>query len=154
MLIETYLADRHALLPFFRLADDSQVQIDAYLSLGEILIARDGDEILGHLQIIETGEADEFELKSMAVRESRQNHGIGHALVEAAIAYCRERNGHRLVVSTATAGIDNLRFYQRQGFRMFRIVQDFFVPANGYPEGVTIDGIPLRDQVFFELILN
>jgi hypothetical protein len=58
-----------------------------------------------------------------------------------------------LFVSTATADIGNLRFYQRQGFRMYRIVQDAFTPENGYAAGVLIDGIPLRDQVFLERYL-
>ena len=76
-------------------------------------------------------EASELELKSMALREKRQREGIGQQLVEAAIAYCRARNSHRLIVSTAAADIANLRFYQRQGFRMYKIVRDAFGPSTG-----------------------
>jgi GNAT superfamily N-acetyltransferase len=90
----------------------------------------------------------------MAVDEARQREGIGYCLVKAAIARCRLRNGRRLMVSTATADTGNLRFYQRQGFRMSRIVRDAFTRSNGYQEGATIDGIPLRDQVFLELELT
>jgi len=153
MHIEDYHEDRIALLPFFGLADDSQAQIATYIRLGEVLVARDGDRIIGHLQILETGDAGIFELKSMAVSEARQGEGIGRDLIEAAVARCRSRNGHRLIVSTATADIGNLRFYQRQGFRMYRIVQDAFGPSTGYPEGALVDGIPLRDQVFLHLDL-
>jgi len=59
-----------------------------------------------------------------------------------------------VIVATAAADIGNLRFYQRQGFRMSRIVRDAFTRSNGYQEGATIDGIPLRDQVFLELELT
>jgi GNAT superfamily N-acetyltransferase len=153
MHIEDYYEDRIALLPLFELADDSQAQIASYICLGEVLVARDGDRMIGHLQIIETGDAGIFELKSMAVSETRQGEGIGRDLIEAAVARCRGRNGHRLIVSTATADIGNLRFYQRQGFRMYRIVQDAVGPSTGYREGTLVDGIPLRDQVFLHLDL-
>jgi GNAT superfamily N-acetyltransferase len=153
MHIEVYRDDRNALLPLFDLADDSRAQICRYISRGEVLVARDGNTLIGHLQILETDDAGVFEFKSMAVAESRQGQGIGRSLVEAAVTHCRIRNGHRLIVSTATADIGNLRFYQRQGFRMYRIVQDAFRPEDGYAEGVLVDGMPLRDQVFLELSL-
>jgi ribosomal protein S18 acetylase RimI-like enzyme len=150
MRIESYHADRNALLSLFELADDSRAQISAYMSLGEVLVARDGDMIAGHLQIIAADDPGVFEIKNIAVRETYRGCGIGRRLIEAAIVHSRHRNGHRLIVSTAAADVGNLRFYQRQGFRMFRIAQDAFGPSSGYPEGTLIDGIPLRDQVFLE----
>ncbi|MER8630499.1 GNAT family N-acetyltransferase [Mesorhizobium opportunistum] len=126
------------------------MQISGYIGRGEVMVAREGGRIVGHVQIIETGEGGVFELKSLAVRPARQSEGLGRALVTAAVTRCRERNGRRLIVSTATADIGNLRFYQRQGFRMCRIVQDAFGPSTGYPEGLLVNGIPLRDQVVFE----
>jgi ribosomal protein S18 acetylase RimI-like enzyme len=153
MHIETYRGDRASLRHLFALADDSETQIAVYIGLGDVLVARDGDTIFGYLQFLETGEAGVFELKSMAVDTMHQRAGIGCRLVAAAVARCRSRDGRRLIVSTATADIGNLRFYQRQGFRMYRVVQDAFRPETGYPEEILIDGIPLRDQVFFELLL-
>lgn len=153
MTVEVFEGDRRRLAPLFALADDSEAQIDAYRDLGEVLVARDGVEIIGHLQVISGAEDGEFELKSMAVAEARQGQGVGRGLVEAALARCRALGGRRMIVSTATADIGNLRFYQRLGFRMRHIVQDAFVPATGYPEDIVIDGIPLRDQVVFEQAL-
>ena len=150
MHIETYQADRGALLPLFTLADDSAAQIAGYIALGEVLVARDGDAIVGHALIISADDAGVFELKSMAVDAARQGEGIGRALVEAAVAFCSERHGRRLVVSTAAADTGNLRFYHKQGFRMERIVRDAFGPATGYAEGLLVDGIPLLDQVFLD----
>src|SRR5207247_2594367 len=102
-----------------------------YISLGEVLVARQDGLIAGHLQILETDDAGVFELKSMAVSKAHQGKGIGRSLVEAAIVRCRVRGGHRLIVSTATADIANLRFYQRLGFRMYRIVRDAFSRSRG-----------------------
>jgi ribosomal protein S18 acetylase RimI-like enzyme len=150
MSIESFSGDRKLLLSLFALADDSPRQIASYISLGEVLVAREGDLIRGHLQILETDDAGVFELKSMAVSESHQGRGIGRSLVEAAIVRCHIRGGHRIVVSAATADIGNLRFYQRLGFRMYRIVRDEFSPLRGYPEAKLVDGIPLCDQVFLE----
>jgi GNAT superfamily N-acetyltransferase len=152
--IERYDADRGALRPLFALADDSPSQVEAYLRLGEILVARDTGLIVGHAQIIDSRRSGEHELKSIAVLEAGQGAGIGRALVAAVVARCRERGGRRLIVSTAAASVGTLRFYQRLGFRMYRIVQDAFGPAMGYQEGLLLDGIPLRDQVWLELDLE
>ncbi|OCC01648.1 acetyltransferase [Labrys sp. WJW] len=153
MPIERYDGPREALLGLFALADDSPVQIALYAGLGDVLVARREGVIIGHAQIIATDEPGVLELKSLAVLAGHRGAGIGRELVEAAIAFSRERRARSLVVSTATAGIANLRFYQRRGFRMTRIVPDAFRPETGYPVGIMIDGIFLRDQVFFELKL-
>ncbi len=33
---------------------------------------------------------------------------------------------------------------------MTHVVPDYFVPEHGYPDDLVFDGIPLRDQVWFE----
>lgn len=55
-----------------------------------------------------------------------------------------------MLVATATADIDNLRFYQRLGFRMDHIQRDVFNAARGY-SGLVSNGIPVRDQVWFSI---
>jgi hypothetical protein len=37
---------------------------------------------------------------------------------------------------------------------MLRIQRDAFTTADGYPDGLTIDGIPLRDRVWLTLDLQ
>lgn len=145
MMVHRHDGDREHLRPLFREADDSEQQIDAYLGLGAVFVAEDDGEIIGHLQLI-TG--DDTELKSMAVAESRRGTGVGRALVRAALEHCRQNAAKRLLVATAAADIGNLRFYQRQGFRMLRVERDAFVPSTGYPDEIVIDGIPLRDRVW------
>lgn len=152
--IDIYEGSRSGLLPLFALADDSPLQVSRYMELGMLLAAYEKDEVVGCAQIIETPDASVYELKSIAVSPARQRTGIGRELIHAAIRHCRQRNGDRLIVSTATADTGNLRFYQRQGFRLYQIVRDAFLPSNGYAEGVMIDGIPLRDQVWLELHLR
>lgn len=145
MMVHRHDGDREQLRPLFREADDSEQQIDAYLGLGTVFVAEDDDEIVGHLLLI-TG--DDAELKSMAVAERRRGTGVGRALVRAALEHCRQNAAQRLLVATAAADIGNLRFYQRQGFRMLRVERDAFVASTGYPDEILIDGIPLRDRVW------
>jgi N-acetylglutamate synthase-like GNAT family acetyltransferase len=67
---------RAPLRHLFELADDSSTQIDSYIDLGRVLVARAArGEILGHLQLIPTASADTIELKSIAVRENHQRTG-------------------------------------------------------------------------------
>ena len=131
----------------------SSLQIAGYSASGEVLVARARHAIIGHSQIVETEDPSIFELKSIAVAVEWQGNGVGRMLVQASSDRCREKGGRRLIVSTAAADIGNLRFYQRQAFRMYKVVQDAFTPQTGYAEGQLVGGIPLRDQVFLELEL-
>ena len=57
-----------------------------------------------------------------------------------------------LVVATAAADIDNLRFYQRAGFRLRSVERDAFTPADRLPAALdACDGIELRDRVWLDL---
>ena len=49
---------------------------------------------------------------------------------------------------------DDLRFYQRQGFRMPSVERDAFTPATGCPPGLLIDGIELRDRVWLDRMVH
>jgi GNAT superfamily N-acetyltransferase len=141
--------DRAILRHLFREADDSDREIDTYLSAGEVLVAEEGGEIIGHLQLV-AGEGADVELKSMAVAEGHRGRGVGRTLVEAALQRCRDRGSPRITVATAAADIGNLRFYQRQGFRLLLVERDVFGPDAGYAEDIVIDGIPLRDRVWLD----
>ncbi len=129
------------------MAEDSPQRLEAAIERGRLLAATDGGEVVGYLQLVDSGTPGEAELLSMAVAEPRQGQGIGRALAERAIAECRAEGVRTLLVATASADIGDLRFYQRLGFRMLGVERDAFTPADGYPEGLTIDGIPLRDRV-------
>ena len=149
--IQSFGGSRDALLPLFRLADDSEAQIAAYRDDGTVYVARDGDDLIGHVQIVETGPANALEIMSIAVAEERQGQGIGRKLVAAAIDHARAAGASRLSVATATADIANLRFYQLAGFRFYAIVRDAFGPDKGYPPDLMVDGIPLRDQIVLDM---
>ena len=145
--IEIYHGSRDSLRPLFELAEDSAAELDAYIDVGRVLVATSDGEIIGHLQLTGTGDPRQAEIKNMAVRENRQGQGIGRRLIQAAIDLAAAESVITILVATAAADIGNLRFYQRQGFRMRSVERDAFTPATGYPPGLLIDGIELRDRV-------
>jgi GNAT superfamily N-acetyltransferase len=146
--IEWYTGSRAGLHDLFALAEDSPQRLEASMCLGRVLVAREAGQIVGYLQLVEAGAADQRELRSMAIIDGWQRQGLGRALVARAIAECTADGVRELVVATGAADTGNLRFYQRLGFRMDRIERDAFTTAHGYPDGLTVDGIPLRDRVW------
>jgi GNAT superfamily N-acetyltransferase len=144
MTIEEYAGDRGPIRALFELAEDSREALDAYIDAGRVLVAWDGGEPIGQLQLVGV------EIKNMAVAESHQRRGVGAALVAAAIELARADGVASLVVATAAADTGNLRFYQRLGFRLRSVERDAFTPQTGYAEPIDIDGIPLRDRVWLD----
>ncbi|HMN86437.1 MAG TPA: GNAT family N-acetyltransferase, partial [Bauldia sp.] len=47
------------------------------LEEGRVLVAREGDEIVGHLQLVPTDGPGGVEIKNMAVAPARQRTGVG-----------------------------------------------------------------------------
>ena len=152
MRIAPYTGEREALRDLLELADEPG-PLAVYMQNGEILAAIDGATIVGLALIQESSEPRVAEIKNLSVLLDRQGTGVGRALVDACVAHCRAWGMRRLLVATAAADVGNLRFYQRVGFRMLRIERDAFTPAHGYEDGGEIDGIPLRDRVWFDRIV-
>ena len=139
-------------MPLFAEADDSESQIATYRELGEILVAQEAEEILGHVQMDPMDEPGSIEIKSLAVVENRRSQGIGTALLQGALDHCRRRDALLVSLATAAASIDALKFYQRNGFRLRRVIRDFYSSERGY-RPMLIDGIPLLDEVILDFEL-
>src|SRR3954469_24979306 len=152
--IDLHTGDREALRPLFELAEDSRTELDGYLDDGVVLVAIEGQQVVGHLQLTTPDRRGTFEIKNMAVLPTHQRRGVGRLLVDAALERVRLTSGTTVRVATAAADIGNLRFYQRAGFRMRSVERDAFTVATGYPAGTQIDGIELRDRVWLELELD
>ena len=148
--IETYGGPRDDLRALFELAEDSAAELDSYIDVGRVLVAVSDGEVVGHLQLTGTGDPRQVEIKNMAVRETRQGQGIGRRLIQAAVDLAAAESVTTILVATAAADIGNLRFYQRQGFRFRSVERDVFTPANGYPAGIMVDGVELRDRVWLD----
>jgi ribosomal protein S18 acetylase RimI-like enzyme len=117
---------------------------------GDLFVLRSNEgEALGITLVTPHGEG-EAELKMVAVDEARHGQGIGQRMIAQVLAELRARGVRRAIVGTGSSGIGQLAFYQKCGFRLFEIERDFFSPERGYPEGLTENGIPLRDMVWMD----
>jgi len=148
--VDWYAGDRAALRPLFALAEDSAAELDSYIESGRVLVAALGGLTVGHLHLVQDENVGGAEIKNMAVREDLHGRGIGRLLVVEALARLAAEGVTVVRVATASADTGNLRFYQRLGFRMRSVERDAFTPATGYPPGLLIDGVPLRDRVWLD----
>lgn len=101
-----------------------------------------------------TDKPSEFELKSIAVVESRQRQGVGRRLLRSAIRYCKAHVARRLEVSTSIAAADAIAFYLTNGFRICGVVRDAFTAEKGYPATEGLTGLPLNDAIVFEILFG
>jgi ribosomal protein S18 acetylase RimI-like enzyme len=147
-------AEREQFLPLLLLADESLQQVRSYMQRGDLFafVDRDGAAVGIVLTIPEADGS--VELKAVAVDAARQNLGIGQLMLAAVIEELRRRGVRRAVVGTANAGIGQLAYYQKAGFRLLGIERDFFSPARGYPAVMVDNGIRLRDMVWMDLDLS
>jgi GNAT superfamily N-acetyltransferase len=151
--IEEYAGPHRDLLDSFREAEDSLSRLDASIDRGRVWVVRGDDgAVLGHLQAAALDDGS-WEVLNTAVAEQARGRGLGRLLLARTVDEARAAGAARIVLATGAADVGNLRFYQRCGFRMTHVVPDVFGPQNGYPDPIWIDGIMLRDQVWFEMVL-
>jgi ribosomal protein S18 acetylase RimI-like enzyme len=141
--------EREPYLPLLLLADESVAQVRSYMNEGDLYVYSDAAGIV--LAIPAGGDA--VELKAVAVAESSQGQGFGKRMLREVLDDLGRRGFRRAIVGTANAGIGQLAYYQKAGFRLLRIERDFFSPARGYPAVMEDNGIRLRDMVWMDLEL-
>jgi ribosomal protein S18 acetylase RimI-like enzyme len=144
--------DRDHYLPLLRLADDSDAEIRGYHNAGALfgLLDADTGAPIGHVLAIWREAPGEVELKSVAIASEHRGRGLGAALIERVLSTLRDRGARRVLVGTSNASTDNLRFYQRVGFRLLRVERDYFSAAKGYGPDCVEDGIRVRDMVWMD----
>lgn len=147
-------AERERLLPLLLLADESLEQVRSYMHSGDLYAFVGRDSVAVGLVLAIPAEEGSVELKAVAVDEAQQNRGIGRLMLAAVLEELRRRGVRRAIVGTANAGIGQLAYYQKAGFRLLRIERDFFSPARGYPAVMEDNGIRLRDMVWMDLELS
>jgi ribosomal protein S18 acetylase RimI-like enzyme len=144
-------AARSDFVSLLLLADGSERQVHSYLQEGTLYAYRlaGSAKAIGVILAIPQGDAT-VELKAVAVAEPVQGRGIGSRMLGAVIDDLRRAGAKRLIVGTASSGIRELGFYQKVGFRLWRIERDFFSIGKGYPAGAAEDSIPVRDMVWMD----
>lgn len=154
--------DRKALLPLLYLADSAESHVRAHLDDGFAFALVDGDAddaddaddvddaaAIGAVQAVPR-DGSLVELTLVAVAEDHQGRGVGKRMIALVLDELRRLGFERALVGTSNAGIGELAFYQRCGFRMLSIERDYFDAARGYDGTESENGIVHRDLVWFD----
>lgn len=140
--------NRSSMLELLLLADPSEEMVMEYLEKGMLFSLVDGsDNAIGAIHLLPIDQ-ETIEIKNIAVKESHHNRGYGKILVQHAIEQARIAGYRNMIVGTGNSSIGNLAFYQKAGFRLTRIIPDFFV--ENYAEPIFENGIQCRDMLIFE----
>jgi ribosomal protein S18 acetylase RimI-like enzyme len=89
-------------------------------------------------------------LRAVAIDEQYHRRGLGRQMLDRVLDDLRQRGIKRAVVGTSNAGIGEIAFYQKAGFRLWRIERDVFTAERGYDPEARLNGLPHRDMVWFE----
>jgi ribosomal protein S18 acetylase RimI-like enzyme len=126
------------------LADPSEKLVVDYAKRGTCWVAEVGDMVVGVYVLMET-RPQTVELVNIAVRGDVQGNGIGKRLISHAIEIARKEGFRNIEVGTANSSVDQLRLYQKCGFRIVGVDLDFFV--RHYDEPIYENGIQCRDMI-------
>ena len=91
-------------------------------------------------------EGDPCEIVELGVAESEQGRGLGKRFVAWLLDEARRRGKRAMEVGTPNASLGNIAFYQKCGFRMHHVRQDYF----WYERTPRFEhGIQVRDLLVF-----
>lgn len=124
-------------------ADPHPEKVMGYLRGSLCLELKKSGKPIGICVILDLGKGL-FELMNIAVLPSFQKQGYGRKLLGEAIRIVKTKKARRLEVGTGSFGYQ-LAFYQREGFRVFKVERDFFL--DHYPEAIHEQGIQLKDML-------
>ncbi|EPE6996785.1 GNAT family N-acetyltransferase [Listeria monocytogenes] len=126
-------------------ADPSEKQIAKYLDKSHVFQLMHDDIVIGIICLFPLNN-DQLEIMNIAVSSDYRNQGIGKKLLEKAFDYVIHKHFLKIIVKTGNSSIDQLAFYQKNGFRMQHIIPNYF--TENYPnQTITENGIVCLDQI-------
>lgn len=133
------------------LADETKEAIDQYIFKSDIYLLHDGIEDIAVMALCKSNET-ELEIKNVAVIESYRSKGIGSILMNKAKEIARQNHYKTLIVGTSDTGFQQIRFYEKNGFKKTGIRKDFFI--ENYPSPIFENGLQMRDMVLLTHYLS
>lgn len=132
------------------LADEDEKMIAGYRDKAIFWGAFDGEEMTGQLALVQV-DKETAEVVNLAVYPQYENRKIGTRLIEAAVAWSKEKEFREILIKTGNCGIKQIQLYQRCGFRLHSINRDYMI--RNYSEPIYENSIRCRDQVVLNYTL-
>ncbi|MDV2580911.1 GNAT family N-acetyltransferase [Alkalibacillus haloalkaliphilus] len=126
------------------LADPSRNIVEEYTARGECFISEVEQQIIGVFVLLPT-RSETVELVNVAVAEEQHGRGIGKRLVMNSINIAKKKGYKTIEIGTGNSSIGQIALYQKCGFRIVGVDNDFFV--RHYPEEIFENGIQCRDMI-------
>ena len=111
------------------------------------------DDIFGYLLY----EFHDGDCEIMVLESVVQNIGVASALIEKAKQIAKSRGSGKVIVQTSNDNIHAFRFYQRRGFTIRAVRLGALDIARQLKPAIPLlgdDGIPLRDEIEFEIDIS
>ncbi len=136
-------------------ADETKEGIDKYLFDSEVFIAKIAgrDEPVGVCCLLRADDRT-VELMNIAVDEPFRGRGIGGAMIAQAARVAAAGGYREIVLGTGTEDCapDQIRFYERCGFRRSGLRKNYFIEK--YPnDPIWVDGVQMRDMQMLKMDL-
>jgi ribosomal protein S18 acetylase RimI-like enzyme len=138
MNIRKLKKDEQPPMELLLLADPSEAIVQDYITRGECFVAELEERIIGVYVLLPT-RSETVELVNVAVSEEHHGKGIGRKLVMDAVEAARSKGYKTIEIGTGNSSIAQLALYQKCGFRIVGVEQDFFFKH--YPEAIFENGI-------------
>ena len=129
------------------LADETVESINRYIFDCDIYVLEQENRIIAEYAL-ERLNADEVEIKNIAVAATFQGQGIGKLLLDDAADRAKSRGFKRIIIGTGDVSTKALNFYQKQGFETFGVRKGFFV--DNYLKPIYEGGKQLIDMVMLK----
>lgn len=144
MIIRKLTEAERAPMDLLLLADPSKSIVEEYLQRGDCYVAEVEEELVGVFVLLPT-RPKTVELVNIAVKETVQGKGVGKQLIQYAIDEALRSGYETIEIGTGNSSIGQLALYQKCGFRIVGVDQDFFV--RHYSEEIIENGIQCRDMI-------
>ena len=136
-------------LPFhlLALADPSKKFIEQYTTSGSSYIAKLKDKTIGVFVLLPTNNSS-IEIKNIAIDPVFQGQGFGKKLLQFASQLSLQKGYKTLIIGTGNSSIYQLALYQKVGFEIISIKQNFFLEHYEHP--IIENGIPCKHLIVLE----
>ena len=128
------------------LADETEYAINKYIHHSDVYLVNNNENTIAVFCLYKI-DIHTIEIKNIAVSEHFQNLGIGSRMISFIKDLTRNRYS-TIIVGTADCGIDQIRFYERNGFQKFDRRKNFFI--ENYKEPIIENGIQLKDMILLK----